>query len=201
MASVAGMNFDTFFNQWYFGSGYPILSAAWNHTPNGTFYLQSSQTGSDPSVTPIYATSLQILLQRSGAADTLIRVFIDQASNGFAIPHVQGTVTNITLDPNQWLLNTVDQIVYDPSLVITATIDAQSVQAIGLFPNPASTEIIVNVPESYRDTAKLYDAWGVELQTFPLLGKSYTLQTTSLKSGLYLIVLQEGKHALKFIKE
>ena len=201
MASTTGMNFDTFFNQWYFGSGYPILSATWNHSPNGAFYLQSSQTGSDPSVTPIYATSLQILLQRSNAADTLIRIFIDQATNGFVMPYVQGTVTNITIDPNEWLLNTVTQIVYDPSLVITAAREAQAALAIDLFPNPASTEIILNIPENYIDTAKLYDPWGLEVQSFALQGKSYTLQTASLKPGLYLIVLQKAKRTLRFMKE
>ncbi len=200
METTSGMEFDPFFNHWYFGSGYPILSATWNHSTEGVFYLQLSQVGSDPALTPIYATSLQIQLQRTAAADTLIRCFIDKATNNIVLPHVQGTVTNLVLDPNEWLLNKVDEIVYDPSLIIASTTSSQHNKLIHLFPNPAIEEINLSIPENYTDTARLYDALGQELKTFSLDGKTYTLKTNHLTPGLYVIVLQEGNQSIRFIK-
>ncbi|MDB5256148.1 MAG: C-terminal target protein [Chitinophagaceae bacterium] len=201
METAASKNFDTFFNQWYYGSGYPILSATWNHSSGNNFYLRLSQTGSDPAVTPVYVSSLEISLQRSAAADTLIRVSINQATNEMVIPHVQGTVTGITLDPNRWVLHTLDQITYDPSLIIASTTQAQEAKRITLYPNPATTEIQLNLPENYQDQAKLYDVRGQELQSFVLDGETYLLKTNQLSPGLYLIVLQEGKRTIPFIKK
>ncbi|MDF2454473.1 MAG: hypothetical protein K0R51_466 [Cytophagaceae bacterium] len=201
METTTGMNFDTFFNHWYFGSGYPIISATWNHSPEGLFYLQLSQIGSDATITPIYATSLQIQLQRSDAADTLIRCFIDHTTHNIVLPAVQGTVTNIVLDPNEWLINSIDEIVYDPSLIIASTTSSQHNKRISLFPNPASEEIRLSIPENYRGMAKLYDSLGQELKTFSLDGKMYTLKTNHLSPGLYMIVLQEGRQSIRFIKE
>ncbi|MBC7486731.1 MAG: T9SS type A sorting domain-containing protein, partial [Cytophagaceae bacterium] len=201
METVTANNFNTFFNQWYYGSGYPILSATWNHSTGNTFYLRLSQTGSDALLTPTYATSVQISLQRSDAADTLIRVYINQASHDVVIPHVQGTVSGITLDPNQWLINTVDQIAYDPALIIASTSHAQEAKRIILYPNPATTEIQLSLPENYKDAAKLYDARGQELQSFALDGQTFVLKTSQLSPGLYLIVLQTGKRTLSFTKQ
>lgn len=201
MESTTGKDFDAFFNQWYYGSGYPVLSATWNHDPNGSFYLRASQTGSDPSVTPLYKTSLQILLTRSGAADTLIRIFLDQAINGFAFPHVQGTVTGITLDPNQWLIHKVDHIEYDPSLLITATQHMEEAKKITAYPNPTPSNIRLDIPENYTDVAKLYDARGQQLLSIPIEGSSVVIKTDTLSPGLYLIVMQQGRRTLSFIKE
>lgn len=201
LENTTGKDFDTFFNHWYFGSGYPILSATWNHNPEGAFYLQLSQIGSDPAVTPLYATSLQIQLQRSDAADTLIRCFIDKMTNAIVIPSVQGTVTDIFLDPNEWLINAVDEIVYDPSLIITSNTEPQQTQRISIFPNPASEEIQISIPENDGSTAKLYDALGQEVRTFLIEGKTSTLKINHLHPGLYVLVLQEGKQSIRFIKE
>lgn len=201
LETVTGKNLTAFFNQWYYGSGYPILSATWNHSMGNKFYLRLSQTGSDALQTPIYATSVQISLQRSDAADTLIRVYINQASHDFVIPQVQGTVSGITLDPNQWLVNKVDQIAYDPSLIISSTTHTQEAQHIILYPNPSVSEIQLSVPENYKDTAKLYDARGLELHRFEIDGRTVLLNTVSLQSGLYFLVLQEGKRTLRFVKQ
>jgi aminopeptidase N len=201
METTTGKNFDAFFTQWYYGSGYPILSATWNHSPGNNFYLRLSHTGSDPLVTPAYVTSLEISLQRSDAADTLIRVSINQSTNEMIIPHVQGTVTGITLDPHQWLVHTVDQITYDPSLIIASNTASQEAKHIMLYPNPAGAEIQLSIPENYKDMAKLYDARGLELQSFTLDGQTVLVKTNQLTPGLYLIVLQEGKRTLSFIKQ
>ncbi len=201
MENVTGKNFDTFFNQWYYGSGYPVLSATWNHSTGNNFYFRLSQTGSDAAITPIYVTSLQISLKRSAALDTLILVPINQATNELVIAQMQGTVTAITLDPNQWLVHTVNQIVYDPSLIITSSSIAQEAKRILLYPNPAGVEIQLSIPENYKDTAKLYDATGQELRSFPLDGETVILKTNELSPGLYLIVLQEGNRTLPFIKK
>ncbi|MDB5273932.1 MAG: hypothetical protein JWO58_2299 [Chitinophagaceae bacterium] len=201
METTTGKDFSTFFNQWYFGSGYPIFSATWNHIiPQGNFYLQLDQSGSDPAVTPLYVTSVECLLTRSGASDTLITIFIHQASQQIVFPAVQGTVTALTIDPNQWLINTVDHITNDPSFV-TAIANEQTAEGITLFPNPATQSITLNVPQNHFDTARLYNAEGVQLSFFLLEGKNYTMNLEATPAGLYLIVLQNGKRQLRFIKE
>ncbi len=43
--NVSGIDFTDFFNQWYFGEGYPTFSAIWSQEED-TVYLNSIQTTS-----------------------------------------------------------------------------------------------------------------------------------------------------------
>jgi aminopeptidase N len=51
VAELSGRSFDQFFDQWYYGQGYPIHSIRWEHH-NDTLYINSLQTVS--SETPFF---------------------------------------------------------------------------------------------------------------------------------------------------
>ncbi|MCP2830400.1 hypothetical protein, partial [Salmonella enterica] len=48
MQTYTGKNFVQFFNQWYYGEGYPTFDVTWNQG-GSTFVLRSAQTQSMPS--------------------------------------------------------------------------------------------------------------------------------------------------------
>jgi aminopeptidase N len=113
--NTTGMNFTTFFNQWFFGEGFPTFTVKW-FQKDGQFYLQNSQTVSMPSVTPIFDTPVEFRLNRGAGQDTLIRLQLNQPSQVYALP-VSGTVNSVTLDPRNWLINQSGGVTKDSSIM------------------------------------------------------------------------------------
>ena len=99
--NVSGIDFTDFFNQWYFGEGYPTFSAIWSQEED-TVYLNSIQTTST-AITPLFKTPIEFKLTYAGGSQTF-RLY--QMTNDtifkIVIPH---EITGIAIDPNNWILN------------------------------------------------------------------------------------------------
>lgn len=67
---VTGMNFDQFFDQWYYGEGYPIYDLEW-YSAGGVFHLTSTQTTS--ASTPLFDMLLDLQLTFADETDTIDR--------------------------------------------------------------------------------------------------------------------------------
>jgi aminopeptidase N len=59
----SGRDFTDFFNQWYFGQGYPKFKLTW-YQKNDTLIVNSNQTTSTP-VVPLFKMSLELKLNYS----------------------------------------------------------------------------------------------------------------------------------------
>ena len=98
---VSGIDFTDFFNQWYFGEGYPTFSAIWSQEED-TVYLNSIQTTST-AITTLFKTPIEFKLNYAGGSQTF-RLY--QMTNDtifkIVIPH---EITGIAIDPNNWILN------------------------------------------------------------------------------------------------
>jgi aminopeptidase N len=101
LEETSGMNFTDFFNQWYFGAGYPIYHVTWNQEGE-TLTLHSSQSTSS-TLTPLFKMSMEFRILYS-QGDTLVRVFqgANEETFQFVIPHV---VTGIEVDPRNQVLD------------------------------------------------------------------------------------------------
>ncbi|MBN2174064.1 MAG: M1 family metallopeptidase [Bacteroidales bacterium] len=103
---VSGLDFTDFFNQWYFGEGFPIFSAGWSQEADTvTLHLEQSTS---TTITPLFKTPIEIKLNWQ-SNDTTIRVWQNQydTTYRFTIPY---EITDIELDPNNWILNQVESI-------------------------------------------------------------------------------------------
>ncbi|HXS36471.1 MAG TPA: M1 family aminopeptidase [Flavipsychrobacter sp.] len=129
--SVYGQNLDTFFNQWIYGQGYPTFSIKWNQKGSNVT-LQLNQTASDPSVTKLFATPLEIQLS-SSSGDTVVRVYNDEASQLYNFTWDK-TIDSIAIDPNNWILNKVGTISEDTTLGVQQL----KKNTIRVYPNPSN---------------------------------------------------------------
>lgn len=136
-ATVLGMNLDTFFNQWAYRQGYPIYTLTWNQGGNDV-WIRLNQTTSVPSSVALFRTPVDIRLH-SAAADTIIRVFNDQASQLYHFTWDR-TMTDIFFDPSYWLLYSMNSITRDNTL----SIDNTAATAITLLPNPTTSTWLLN---------------------------------------------------------
>ena len=116
---MSGIDFTDFFNQWYFGEGFPIFSAVWSQEED-TVYLNSTQTTST-SITSLFKTPIEFKLTYSGGSQT-IRLYqlTNDTTYKIVIPH---EVTGISIDPNNWILNQEGSIIHRNNLRLKALLE------------------------------------------------------------------------------
>ena len=104
LEETSGMDFTDFFNQWYFGAGYPIYDATWNQEGE-TLTLHSSQSASS-TLTPLFKMSMEFRIFHS-EGDTLVRVFQGTSEETYQF-HIPYDVTGIEVDPRNQVLDGVN---------------------------------------------------------------------------------------------
>ncbi|MFM1894418.1 MAG: hypothetical protein RIQ90_1584 [Bacteroidota bacterium] len=194
--AASGIDFTAFFDEWYFGEGFPTYSVQWKQVGNDAL-VQISHTSSMPNVTPTFTNPIDLKFVRPGNADTTIRFNITGNSNLFQINGI-GTINNsITIDPNNWVLNQNGTVTMNQVLNLEAINEPIG---MSLFPNPVEDQLtLLNVPQnsSYR----LYDMFGrMKLSGKTIQGE--TLSVSALSPGTYLLVLDspEANYRKTFVK-
>jgi aminopeptidase N len=183
-----GRDFTDFFNQWYFGEGFPMLNVNWNYA-NDTLTINTFQTTSS-AVTPLFNTLVEYRISTS-LGDT--SVFIRQQSNydQYKI-YINRNVTDLKADPDKWLLMDVN---------VRDHIDQENKYVIS--PNPVKNKLMIEFKspvEEYR--IYITDTSGRIIENFESSSQYYLLDVRSLSSGLYFILIKENSnfYSSKFIK-
>lgn len=188
LESESGMNFTTFFNQWFYGEGFPTLSAKWFHK-NGVFYLQTSQTASAPTVTPQFITPIEYRLVRGSGQDTIIRLNLTQTSEFYTLP-VGGNVSFVSIDPNNWVLNQVGTVVKDSSIMQFASTEQQinSDNWVDFGINPFNESISIQVLAGVGEgVVNVFDTQGKRVLSHSINNGKGKLNTADLTNGSYLV--------------
>ncbi|OFX28506.1 MAG: hypothetical protein A2X08_05590, partial [Bacteroidetes bacterium GWA2_32_17] len=98
--TTTGINFTDFFNQWYYGEGYPTFNINWSQN-NDTLTIVSNQTTSI-SITTLFKTHFDLkIIYATG--DTIIRLFQGTNNETYKI-YFPELVDSIEMDPNFWLI-------------------------------------------------------------------------------------------------
>ena len=194
--AASGIDFTAFFDEWYFGEGFPTYSVQWKQVGNDAL-VQISHTSSMPNVTPTFTNPIDLKFVRPGNADTTIRFNITGNSNLFQINGI-GTINNsITIDPNNWVLNQNGTVTMNQVLNLEANNEPIG---MSLFPNPVEDQLtLLNVPQN--SSYKLYDMFGrIKLSGKAINGE--VLSVSALSPGTYLLVLDspEANYRKTFVK-
>ena len=156
MQTQTGLNFTQFFNQWYYGQGYPTFSISWNQG-GGVFYLKSTQTQSFPSSVPLFMTHVDYRISRTAKPDTIVRLYHGQTIENYSVP-LTGSVTSIGVDPNNWILNKVGTNTKDITLNTSALIDDMTEIFVG--PNPTSDVLNIYMNTNDKSSVEIFDVTG-----------------------------------------
>jgi len=190
MAGYTGMNFNQFFTQWIYGEGYPTFNVTWNQN-NGMLILNSIQTVSASTITPLFITPLEYKVQRN-IGDTIIRVMHQQAAEQYVL-NMPGTVTGIVVDPDNWILNKVIGPTQDPSL--TGIPSYTNYHDIRIYPNPANNMLTIRGEGNML--FDLYDLSGKRVLS-KTVRQQETLDISGFSGGIYFYKLSTDKQvALK----
>ena len=198
MSVFTGINLDSFFEEWYFGEGYPTYSVRWEQAGSDVL-IAISHTASKPAVTPTFTNSLELILNRAGAPDTLIRFPINSNDEFFTIPNIGtlSTTATVTIDPNNWIINDLGSVIQDNSLAVG---ELNKTDILSISPNPNNGIFTIrNLVTSSK--INVYDMSGHNVKQL-VVEPGATINLTELERGTYLleISLPENQKRLKLIQ-
>jgi hypothetical protein len=150
MENYTGISLNDFFNEWYFGEGYPTYSLKWNQSGQDVA-IEISHTTSKPSITPTFTNPLAIRFARQGQADTVVRFDIHSNQDQFSIYNLGQLTGSINIDPSNWIMNQIGTISQDPNVNVGfAAISAS--KEIQIYPNPSQGNVQVkNLPNGLHE--------------------------------------------------
>jgi hypothetical protein len=191
---LSGRDFSEFFDQWYFGRGYPTYDIVWDQDYD-SLWIHSVQIPSSLE-TPLFKMPLEFRVIME-TKDTLLRVNQLQNDERFLLK-VDERVLNIIMDPDQWSLfslrsmsryNDPDHPVTDPFIV---------------YPNPATDHIRLDFFGNMADkTIQIINLTGRLETEYSTAGAFSELDVRHLSPGIYLIkvMLPRDTWTGKFIKK
>lgn len=193
LQNASGLNLTEFFNDWYFGEGYPSYTAHVEWLTNTDYHVYIDQYSSHPSVS-FFEMPVPLRFMGPGM-DTLI-VF-DHTSTGqmfnLSLPVKPDSVH---FDPDLWLCATYN------SILISTGENGVDMEA-RLWPNPTSDQLILELPVA--DAAiEVFDASG---RTFALdfisQGNRMETDVSKLPSGKYFVRISADGYSrvLGFVKQ
>lgn len=185
-----GKDFDQFFNQWYFGEGYPSHTISWNYRQD-TLFISSLQTVSS-SVTPFFNVLVDFKINHNNK-DTLISLRQTNTFSEWKV-YLPGTADIVTIDPNRWLLFEVTDI-YN-------TINDVPETRFKIVPNPAREKVNIYFDSQVgKYLLYLADSTGKILYSQESASQHIVIDLDNYPEGMYFIIIKEGnviRHA-KFI--
>ncbi len=176
LESVYGKKLTWFFDDWYYGEGYPVYSALWAMSGSDTLMMRLDQTTSHPSV-DFYEMPVPVRVYNREGTDSL-DFRLDHIRNGqvFSLP-VPFEAAEVAIDPALWLVRKVDGVRRGGLL--------GAERGIILFPNPFSGTFRILLPsgEPVR-SAVIYDLTGRQVASFT---GHRLFFSPSLAAGTYLL--------------
>ncbi len=182
LEQVSGKDFTWFFNQWYYGAGYPLFDISWWER-NDTLYIRSEETPSGS--TPFFRTHIDFLLQRE-AGDTVVRFFQDDPEELFRLP-LESYVNGLVMDPEGWLLCKLNSL--------SRVVDPAKEGELILYPNPASGMISIRLPVTGGAVrVEVMDPGGRKVMEKVLPVLPYRLDLSGLPEGLWFFRIVSGNY-------
>lgn len=186
--NVSGKNFTDFFNQWYFGEGYPIYNVNYTKTHADTLKMTVTQTTSAPAKTALFKGLVEYKLVTT-TGDTIVKLYQTANTNTFKIK-TNRTVTNIIVDPNNWIVNQVG--------TVTHVSDNTQVPVAQLYPNPAADYLNISFEKQGKKEIWIMDMLGRVLYQNTLENNFHAVSVSDLPAQTYLLKVKCGEQIQTF---
>ncbi len=198
--TFTGINATQFFNQWYYGEGYPTFNVKYYGAP-GTMTIKSTQTTSFPSSIPLFITPMEYRITRTAMADTVVRVMHSNAVETYTI-NMLGTPTGVVCDPNNWVINKVVGPALDNTLGLNE--NTISFASVKIGPNPTKGIFTITNDQNLEGKTEVFDITGKKLLE-KKLSSEITFDLGNYANGIYILKISDvngnEKYSQKIIKE
>lgn len=183
LETVGDTSLTEYFNDWYYGQGYPFYSISWTQLQDTVHFLLD-QTPSDNSVS-FFEMKVPLQLWRQGS-DTMIILNNQMNHQTFNIL-LYGQVDSVIFDPDM-------QLIAKDTIIKTTNVDFQKKQSINIYPNPSSTKIYVNLPTNeIADIILVTNVNGENVFITNRKQSNYALDISTISNGNYFIKIVTNK--------
>jgi aminopeptidase N len=193
LEAVSGLTLDGFFQDWFYGEGYPDYTVAWTQDAGGTITLALSQTTSDPSV-DFFELPVPVRFTGAGMDSTVV---LNNTTNGqsfsFSLPF---SATTAEFDPDLWLISANNVVTRVPEL-------ADGGGVLLPWPNPVADHLhwrLTTAGSSWPD-AWIWDDLGRMLMHGN--ASDGPMDVSELPPGMYVLGIggPQGTLRARFIKQ
>lgn len=191
LEAAGGQPLTEFFEDWFYGQGYPSYQIQWGQGGSGTVQVTIGQTTSHPSV-DFYEMPVPIRFTGAGFDTTLVfnHTFSGQQFSAL-LPF---EVETATFDPKLWILsanNTVNE-------VLVSSEEAALRNSLHIFPNPVQDNLNITFDwNRLPDAIVLFDAQGKQLQAISPQNNTVSIGMKGLPAGLYVVEIRVGGQVIR----
>jgi hypothetical protein len=191
LQETSGVDFSNFFEEWYYGEGYPDFRITWNYEAD-TVYIKQEQRVVNPR-TPFYHIPVDYKINFAGS-DTTVRVNADAPEQLLKI-HTKKPATALTFDPENWVMKKVTSFSRDLSLngddMITSLEPIQ--ERYSIYPNPATSRINIEPGHTSKYKLEILNGAGGVVRKMKSLTGNTPVSSDDLAPGLYVIRLTSAR--------
>lgn len=181
LEELSGESFKWFFDQWYYGAGYPVLNLSWDQRGDSLSLetIQSSSAGNDD----LFRFHTEILLRFDDGSDSTLRIRIDKKEQKFFLK-MDKIISYLQTDPEHKVLMMANYLQKLPAEGL-----------VELFPNPVIQFLQLRFGEiNTEKTIRILDLDGkLVYQNKIGMEESSRLDLGYLISGVYFLLLDSGK--------
>jgi aminopeptidase N len=194
--SASEMDFTEFFDDWYYGEGYPIYGVnVAQMEEDGKIHVTIFQDQSHPSV-EYFGMPVPIVVYGNGTSKTLI---CNNSYSGetYIFDNPGFVMDSVNFDPDQWILAKLD--------FLNLGIANGETHVLEIHPNPAVDEVHFFIPNKKVQEVEIFDVGGrIILSSKPsTINEFIEINVSELSAGVYFIKASaDNKHFEgKFIKQ
>ena len=174
---VSEMDFSCFFEQWYYGEGYPIFQLFWEQKGD-SLAIRSEQTGTASDITPLFQVPFELDIVLFNGHRQRVR-FMQQSNQEEFTVQVEGLVERVIFDPGNRLLKTA-----------TVSQKLPEDKPFRYGPNPVTSELFIQFPHiTVIDAVRITSLSGQEIFKATGAENPLTLNLSGLADGPYLLEL------------
>jgi len=195
LENVSGIDLNEFFNDWYYGQGYPQYNITWEQDSTNKLDVIINQTTSDASVSFF---EMPVPIRFSSDTQDTILVFDNQFSGQEFTASIGFQANSAKVDPDIQLISANNDI----ALVVSSPPSEKN--DFQLFPNPATDMLQIHfVNGSYNmKTIRITNTLGQELVS-GRWSSDCSINISDLTPGVYQVIVNDGNEnfSKRFVKQ
>jgi len=193
MEATGDTTLTEFFNDWFYGEGFPVYSAEFAPVEEGRLKIKLSQTQSHPSVS-FYEMPVPIRVYNAGKTDSTDFRLVNTTNNQEFSVEVGFPVAQLKIDPDYWLVSKTES-------VVNAKFESFS-DKIKVYPNPFTESFSIFLPIGQELVSiQLLFADGAVVKE--CTGNQTILNCTGIAPGIYILHVKTsgGSLSRKILKQ
>ncbi|MBV9963139.1 MAG: hypothetical protein JO072_12910 [Parafilimonas sp.] len=131
LQQVSGQNLNYFFNQWFYGEGYPSFTVKWKDSSDHNLYFNVSQTTSMPSSVKFFKVLLPVQVSNNSQTK-LLTLNVTQKNQDFVVSNPGFATKTVVIDPENYIISKNNKVIKTK----TAPLSKDGAVVI-VSPNPA----------------------------------------------------------------